>query len=38
MALEKIEPKGKQLLVNNSILTVIILPDWGFLHWVWDGI
>lgn len=29
MALEKVEPQGKQLLVNNSVLTGIILPDGG---------
>lgn len=36
MALEKVVSKGKQLLVNNSILTGVILPDWGPLHWGWD--
>lgn len=38
MALEKVKPKGKQLLVNNGILTMIILPDWGTLHWGWGVI
>ena len=36
MALEKVVSKGKQLLVNNSILTGVILPDWGPLNWGWD--